>query len=132
MQRVIKFRIWSPKDQTLRSLPESKPMFTYFGDVGILSVDGNPQNSFWEYEDAVIQQFTGLFDKNGKEIYEGDIVKYDSGSEYENEEYKKLLTSEVFYENGKYRIRYSADSYNWRKMEVIGNIFENKEAKTNF
>jgi len=58
--REIKFRAW---------IEESKTMET--GLFGLRS-DGKPSFN----KDAILLQFTGLTDKNGKEIYEGDIVNF--------------------------------------------------------
>ena len=77
--------------------------------------------------DVIIMQSTGLFDKNGKEIYEGDIVK--GYSVYpEPSIFEPFLMGEVYYTN-----RGTWDSYSYilggfnEQVEVIGNIYENKE-----
>ena len=62
---------------------------------------------------AILMKSTGKFDKNGKEVYELDIVKMNSG---------ELRLVEV--KDGKHEpiCHYPSDSF-----EVVGNIFENTE-----
>ena len=79
-----------------------------------------------------IMQYTGLKDKNGKEIYEGDIVKWDNVSKFRNERYEHRGV--VRYSNGSYyplpKDDECEDDYysNYvENYEVIGNIYENPE-----
>lgn len=68
-----------------------------------------------EQEKVVLMQFTGLKDKNGVEIYEGDIIKNGFGVE------------EVKYLDGMYPCFFDYDIFIGENCEVIGNIYENPE-----
>lgn len=73
----------------------------------------------------VLMQYTGLHDKNGKEIYEGDIVKI----KYRDEDIGKVI-----YEHNGFSIDVTNMNKNYGRvsfvnnfMEVIGNIYDNPE-----
>lgn len=97
-------------------------------------------NSFYSISVDVktLGQFTGLCDKNGKEIYEGDIIKHLSGRTIEG---KSMYINFCInwgddncyraYKNGlkgySYEISFANYIYNPKDNEVIGNIYDNPE-----
>lgn len=87
-----------------------------------------PPNKYYEIEtfnDIVLMQYTNLNDREGQEIYEGDIVEWIGFSEIEK--------MQVYWRNGAwYFNRFECNNVDWNsvdttKIKVIGNIFENPE-----
>jgi len=80
-----------------------------------------------------VQQYTGLQDRNGKEIYEGDIIEYKliRGSIPSNETVQEKINQEVKWQGaqfiGIHPIRKIGYYLVDKKPQVIGNIFENPE-----
>jgi uncharacterized phage protein (TIGR01671 family) len=124
--RKIKFRVWNKHDKVL-FYPQG--LWWYDGgphtlrfkdcDKGLPKVTGFTGASFFE-----LMEFTGLKDKNKKDIYEGDILKWRQGvgwiimpvvaDEYATGFFPFSRTTQIP----------TPDS---REVEIIGNIYENPE-----
>lgn len=122
MNREIKFRVYDSELKYMRD----NPLITFQGGRGF-TVDGYPP----EAKGFHVMQYTNLKDKNGVEIYEGDIIKFDSNG------YGNAVVAEIKWDNNLCgwspfctQILSAADSYsewNITSYEVIGNIYENPE-----
>lgn len=149
--REIKFRVWDIKNK--------KFIYEYDACHRRLAISFNGKVYHGGYDDVlpasdyIIQQYTDLKDKNGKEIYEGDIVKFNEPTKLAEGVYIASLYVFDFYEgsftrpyiynsiNGSKFVRMEAGALNpvgraklddnqhfdWTKAEVLGNILSNPE-----
>lgn len=105
MNREIKFRAWDGKDMVYC------PFSPYNNDT----VDINEQFRCLQVNGLKLMQFTGLHDRNGKEIYEGDILEFASFGGRYTVEYKVALMGFFPAEAAR------------NQCEIIGNIYENPD-----
>lgn len=128
MNRTIKFRG--------KRIDNGEWCYGYFGkDYSgncIISNYLNAPNEAWKVIPETVGQFTGLLDKNGKEIYEGDIV---SVKDFTN--VSSSYIGKVIFRGGQWCVEYYKeyrccpplffDDFADKKTEVIGNIHDNPE-----
>lgn len=125
--RIIKFRVWSPEEKQFVE-----------NDLDLI-MELNEAISEYQERGLVFSQFTGLLDKQGKEIYGGDIVKTNS--------VKRAEPLDVKFLDGAFCVGKKNIGFNnfgdWvtirdgmaqaklrdmeLEIEVIGNIYENQK-----
>ena len=131
MDREIKYRIWRKDLKRYLDFTELyrlkiNPLFSlvYSANTGI-GADICPQ---------VFQQFTGLSDKNGKEIFEGDIIQqleFEDWGDDQGTITRHVIQWRQFEYYGHYECGWYAGYCKiYKECEVVGNIFENPELIT--
>ncbi len=73
MNREIKFRIWDVENKEMLKVQELDFEPTFYD--GRIAIRPNKYNDYFDTEDMILMQYTGLHDKNGEEIYEGDNIR---------------------------------------------------------
>ncbi|WP_445622591.1 YopX family protein [Lacticaseibacillus paracasei] len=126
MKREIKFRAYSSHNHKM--YPVSNIEWDIDGRIWVTADDGKNGIELID-EEAHLMPYTGLRDKNGREIYENDVLQCTSYT-YGNGETGKTSLLVKYHEMsagfiaGPYMLGKLMDI---RKCEVIGNIFENPE-----
>lgn len=121
MSRELKFRVWN----------EDKNKFMPSGFIGISDgkfIDLKNGSIHFDNDDKIVEQFTGLRDKNGKEIFEGDVLKLAGFEGVFRVRFLKAHAMFISYQIEKdYSdsrvIRFSDLSRD--EMVIVGNIHEN-------
>ena len=105
---MIKFRVWDPIKQSYSG-----------GDLWKINARGVLYYGNAEWPEGIVEQYTGLKDKNETEIYEGDIVRdVDTGKIFEIKYHHNMF---IRYEKETSFMFFTVDE---SCLEVIGNIYE--------
>lgn len=111
MKRKLAFRIWHEKlNRMIYDIRAGRTYQEWQDETG----------KWWELTDEDIMQFTGLTDHNGKDIYEGDIVRFEDG----------IHTGNVLwdYPTRSWRVNLGTQYFLLpERTTVIGNIYEKPE-----
>ena len=127
MQDRFKFRVWNKK---VKKMYDVKSMSYIDGVIKRIEVQSDIGIAiFDEYgkhiDNCILMQCTGLKDKNGKLIYEGDILKL---AEFGKPvEVKHRALGFVLRRGASNTVGYDNDKYIPEDCEVIGNIYENHD-----
>ena len=138
MSREIKFRAWNLIDKKMEyDITKTKEYSNIDGGIDVVGFDSYLD----EPTESVVMQYTGLKDKNGKEIFEGDILEqYGTQEDNSKRELYGLSYYEVVFSEGRFlkcwrksTIDFHASKSNFdlsfmmQNYRVVGNIYENPE-----
>ena len=120
MNREIKFRAWDNVNNQMLDVQELNFEDCFYG--GYTTVRTTMYSDYFDIREMPIMQYTGLHDKNGKEIYEGDILK---GTFYGLPMPEYDYVFQIYWDEKEKG--FMASYFEPSECEVIGNIYDNPE-----
>ena len=118
MNREIKFRAFNTRKPFNEGLLKE---MVYFNLSDLDEFYICPSETYFGDDECIIMQFTGLLDKNEKEIYESDLIEF--GNAEIGEVVWDVENAGFRVKNSLHNIRLEGSNYG----KVIGNLYENKE-----
>ena len=126
-QREIKFRAWVKESKSMMSNKKLLDYGYFLNPIGNVCYQLD-ESIIEEVDEYILMQYTSLKDKNGVEIYEGDIIKDWEGIDiYEivwNKQWACFELNRLTHKNDTGMDAMDEAPFHF---EVIGNIYENKE-----
>lgn len=125
---ILKFRAWIKEEKCFADYIET---IRYYAKEIDLCWGGICESDCFYFEDVIFTQSTGLTDKNGKEIFEGDVLAIETD--------EGVTNLKVFWDEKHALFMFESKKYNEKDLlaelvedntypfEIIGNIYENPE-----
>lgn len=125
---ILKFRAWIKEEKCFADYIET---IRYYAKEIDLCWGGICESDCFDFEDVIFTQSTGLTDKNGKEIFEGDVLAIETD--------EGVTNLKVFWDEKHALFMFESKKYNEKDLlaelvedntypfEIIGNIYENPE-----
>jgi len=123
MSREIKFRAWDKELRNMWIVEGIKFDHSFSGGYEVMPPPDDQDIEWQNDEHVVLMQFTGLRDKNGNEIYEGDLVRFRNEEDAYDMVHEIAWKHNGFVVNGWTAHLESAGTVS----EVIGNIYQNPD-----
>lgn len=131
-KRTIKFRAWDKNNDFMFYQDEDGEFERKIDDQRVGSDFSVQDLLFTPFEGLIAMQYTGMTDKNGKEIYEDDILKREiklSKDDVPNVFYERVVWNKTSFCTEK--SDHHLGNFTFHTIEVIGNAFENPELLDN-
>ena len=134
MSRQIKFRAWDAEQNKMIEAFDGEYQIRVNEEDGTLYCGGYMPNGDWN--EPPLMQFTGLLDRNGNEIFEGDILKWKCSKSGCKKEQMYVVTIEwkngshgyslTIHDNGE---KWATQKSYWNasEREIVGNVYENHD-----
>lgn len=135
INRPIIFNVWNPH---MRQMRQAERIFFYEDTVEISHGFTGQDKATWFLEHCTLLQFSGGYDSNDKQIFEGDILECTCEKKYSdtrngkyicvfNDEFTFGLVTTPFFKQGNHFIGLPIPWSGFVSKKIIGNIFQNLE-----
>lgn len=127
---IPRYRVWDKKFKTMHEVDDIMSIDFGKSEISVKTLFFERTN-YYKFDDIVLMQSTGLTDKNGKEIFEGDILSIETDEEnvkvevsWDNKHALFIFESKKYNEKEALGELFEDNSY---PFKIIGNVWEDPE-----